>query len=183
MKIKIQEGFPEMANLGISTIAVVLNELFGKYDQYTEPEEAEKVSTGLISMPIVAYEPRRINLKTTAIKNTHLDARFAVYSKKEEETKECLRFILKKRHITKEEFLKQLPAMIQQGALDTEGQYQFIDFIHKLSGIPADNIQYFYNPVTCEGYVMHCMAIIHEFGKEDNVYCTATTYMSIQVNK
>lgn len=183
MNIKIEEGFPEVANLGISTIAVVLNDLFKEYGQSDEPKDAVKVSTGLVSMPIVAYLPSRLNLKTTAIKNTHLDGRFSVYSKQEDDARPCGRFILEKRHITKEEFLKQIPKMVLEASFNHEPDFHLVDLIQKLDGIYADQTNFFYNLVTCEGYVMHCMAIIHEYGKKDNPYCVGTTYLSIQVNK
>lgn len=172
-----------MANIGISTLAVVLQDLFGKGDQFDEIEQAEKCSTGQVIMPIMAYEPHRIYLKSKAIKNTFLNARYAVYSKQPNEAKQCLRFIREDRHITKEEFAKMLPAPMRDATFEKEGEDTVLDFIFRLAGTQSDRVKFFYNVADGTGYNIHCMAVTHEFGEEDNPYCTATVYMSIEVGK
>lgn len=164
-------------------IALVLKKLFGKESQFDSIEDASVRSTGQVVMPIMAYEPRRIKLKTTAIKDTYCNARFSVFSKLLEDTKECSRFILPKREITKEELLDKLPNQIKDANFDYEEQHTFFDLIQTLSAIPADKVAFFYNAVVCEGNITYCVAIIHQFGKEEDPYCVCTCYFSISVNK
>lgn len=183
LKIKIKEGLDEAANVAISSIAVVLHGLFGSSDQFHSIEDAEKVSSGQVIMPIVAYEPKRINLKTTAIKNTFLNARYSVYSKMPEEPKKCSRFILEKRHLTKDELLKALPAQIRDATFEIDGEQTFLDVLCELEGIKSDRVHFFYDPVPAEGYVIHPIAVIHEFGKVEDPYCIATAYFSIEISK
>lgn len=183
MKIIIHPDFNEVANVGIAEIAVVLNNLFGKYEQVDTLEEVEKVCQGPVIMPIMAFGPLLIHLKTKAIKNTHLVGRFSVYSKKPEEEKECLRFILKERCISKEEMLENILPAVRDATFVKDGDETLADFLIKVGSIKSDNVSYFHNTVTCEGLVSHCIAVIHEYGEKNNPFCTATAYFRIDVNK
>lgn len=183
MNIIIHPDFKEVANVGISEIAVILNDLFGKYEQINTLEEAEKVCQGQVVMPIMAFGPLQIHLKTKAIKNTYLVGRFSVYSKQPENQKECLRFILKERCVSREEVLEKILPAVRDASFEKDGDETIADIITKLGTIKSDKVSYFYNPVTCEGLVSHCIAVIHEFGEADKPYCVATAYFKIDVNK
>ncbi len=172
-----------MANLAISAMAVLLNELFGGYEQPISLEDAEKVSTGQVILPIVAYGPKAIQLKTTAIKNTFCNARLAVYSKQPDNLKQCLRFINKEREITKQQLIDNIPTSVREAHFDFEGIYALINVLSSLEGIKSDRVSFFYNPCPGEGIVTHCVAVIHEFGEEGNPFCVATTYFSIEIGK
>lgn len=172
-----------MANLAISAMAVLLNELFGGYEQPTSLEDAEKVSTGQVILPIIAYGPKAIQLKTTAIKNTFCRARLAVYSKAPNDPKQCLRFINKEREITKQQLIDNLPTSLREAHFDFEQMYTLISVISSLEGIKSDRVSFFYNPCPGEGSVTHCIAVIHEFGEEGNPFCVASVYFSIEIGK
>jgi hypothetical protein len=183
MKIKIKEGLAEMANIGISTLAVVLQDLFGKGDQFADVEDAEKNQADLVIMPIMAYEPHRIYLKSKAIKNTFLNARYSVYSKQPEDKRQCGRFIREDRHISKEEFVQQLPQSIRDATFEKEGEDTVLDFILRLASAQSDRVKFFYNLANGVGYDIHCMAVTHEYGEEGNPYLVSTVYMSVEVGK
>lgn len=169
--------------MGIAEIAVILNNLFGKYEQVDALEEVEKVCQGPVVMPIMAFGPLQILLRTKAIKNTNLIGRFSVYSKKPEEQKECLRFILKERYIPREEMLLDMLPAVRDATFNQDSDETLGDVLTKIGSIKSDKVSYFYNAVTCEGVVSHCMAVIHEFGEKDNPHCVATVYLRVDVNK
>lgn len=169
--------------MGIAEIAVILNNLFGKYEQVDTLEEVEKVCQGPVIMPIMAFGPLQIHLKTKAIRNTSLVGRFSVFSKKPEDKKKCLRFILKERYISREEVLEKILPAVRDATFVKDGDETLGDVLTKLGSIKADKVSYFYNPIACEGLVSHCIAVIHEFGEENNPYCVATTYLKVDVNK
>jgi hypothetical protein len=183
MKIKIKEGLPEMANVGISSMAVVLKDVFLVYGQFHDIEDAEKVSDGQVIMPIVAYEKKRINLKTTPVRNTFCNARFAVFSKDPKSPRTCARFIWKKRHIDKQTLIDQMPTSLREGTLDNDGMLPLINLLSILENIESDRVAFFYVPMPAEGYVTHCIAVIHEFGPEEDPYAVATAYLSVEMNK
>jgi hypothetical protein len=183
LKIKIKEGLPEMANVGISSMAVVLKDVFIVYDQFHDIEDAEKVSDGQVIMPIVAYEKKRINLKTTSIRNTFCNARLSVLSKDPASTRPCARFVWKKHHIDKQKLIDEMPISLREGTLDKEGMMPLINLLSILENIPSDRVAFFYSPMPGEGYVTHCIAVIHEFGPEDDPYAIATAYLSVEINK
>jgi hypothetical protein len=183
MQIKLQEGLAEIASLAISSIAILLHELFGSHVQVSSLEAAEKVSTGPVILPILACGPKAIKLKTTAIKNTFCNGRLAVYSKQLNDVKECCRFVHKERHLTKEKFIAELPVALREATFAVEDSRTLLDFIIIIANIPSDRVAFFYDPEPCEGTVTHCIGIIHEFGEETKPYCVATTYLSIEINK
>ena len=183
MHIKILSDFPESANVGIAEIAVILNDLFGGYEQVTALEEAQEVCQGQVVMPIMAFGPLQVLLRTKAIKNTNLIGRFSVYSKKPEDQKECLRFILKERYIPREEMLLAMLPAVRDATFKQDSDETLGDVLTKLGSIKSDKVSYFYNPVTCEGFVSHCMAVIHEFGEEGPPYCVVTAFFKVDVNK
>lgn len=176
-------GFPEAANISITTIAVVLNELFGKYTQFNSLEETEEVSTGQLTLPLLAFEQVRLYLKSTSIKNTYLVGRLSVYSKQPEDEKPCNRFILEHRCKSLEEILKLIPAPIKDATFIKDGDITLMDILLKLSGIPGDKISYFYSLNNCEGVNTHCLAVVHEFGKENDPLCVVTSYFKVDVTK
>lgn len=183
MHIKILSDFTESANVGIAEIAVILNNLFGKYEQVDTLEEVEKVCQGPVIMPIMAFGPLQILLRTKAIKNTNLVGRFTVYSKKPEDQKECLRFILKERYVPREEMLLDMLPAVRDATFKHDSDETIGDVLTKIGSIKSDKVSYYYNPFTCEGFVSHCMAVIHEFGEEGSPYCVATTYFRVDINK
>ena len=183
MNIIIHPGFQEVAYVGISEIAVILNDLFGGYEQVTALEEAQEVCQGQVVMPIMAFGPLQILLRTKAIKNTNLIGRFSVYSKKPEDTKECLRFILKERYVSREEMLLDMLPAVRDAVFTKDSDETLGDLLTKIGSIKSDKVSYFYNPVTCEGFVSHCMAVIHEFGEEGSPYCVCTSYFKVDVSK
>lgn len=183
MHIKILSDFTESANVGIAEIAVILNNLFGKYEQVDTLEEVEKVCQGPVIMPIMAFGPLQILLRTKAIKNTNLVGRFAVYSKKPEDQKECLRFILKERYVPREEMLLDMLPAVRDATFKHDSDETIGDVLTKIGSIKSDKVSYYYNPFTCEGFVSHCMAVIHEFGEEDNPHCVCTSYFKVDVSK
>ena len=183
MNILVEEGFTEIASLAVSNIPNILQSLFGGYIQETTLEDLMKAQHGQVLLPAVQFIPKRIELKTKAIKNTFCNALYTTYSKYPEAKTECSRFILKNKELTKEAFVEKLPPLIGGALFDIENDHTFLDFINLLEGIPADRIAYWYNPTQCEGYVSHGIAIIYEFGKEENPYCVSTVYFTIQVTK
>lgn len=164
-------------------MAVVLKDVFLVYGQFHDIEDAEKVSDGQVIMPIVAYEKKRINLKTTAIRNTFCNARFAVFSKDPASPRPCARFIWKKHHIDKEKLFADMPVALRDGTLDEEKMFALQDLLSRLGAIESDRVAYFYSPMPGEGYVTHCIAVIHEFGPENDPYAVATAYLSVEINK
>lgn len=183
MNILVEEGFATIASQAVSTIATVLQGLFGGYIQESTIEDLKKVRHGQVLLPAVQFIPKRIELKTKAIKNTFCNALYTTYSKYPEAKESCGRFILKEKELTKEAFIEKLPQAIGLALFNVEYEHTFLDFITTLTSIPADRIAYSYNPVQCEGYVTHCISVIFEFGKEENPYCVSTTYFTIQVTK
>lgn len=164
-------------------MAVVLKDLFVTYGQFHEIEDAEKVSDGQVIMPIVAYEKKRINLKTTSIRNTFCNARFAVFSKDPASPRPCCRFVFKKRHIDKQKLIDEMPISLREGTFDLEGMFPLINLLSILENIESDRVAFFYSPMPGEGYVTHCIAVIHEFGPENDPYAVATAYLSVEINK
>jgi hypothetical protein len=183
MNIIIHPDCKEVANVGIVEIAVILNEKFGKYEQSTTLEETEKVCHGPVVLPIMAFGPLQILLKSKAIKNTHLVGRLAVYSKKPEDTSECLRFILKESCCILEEVLEKIPPVVRDAIFRIDEDETLGDFLVKLGSIKSDNVSYFYSTVTCEGLDSHCMAVVHEFGNGNNPYCVCTSYFRVDIGK
>lgn len=183
MNFKIMSGFAEEANIGITAIAVVLNEVFKKYEQPVSLEEVEKISPGQLILPIMAYEHRRIHLKTKAIKNTFCEARFIAYSKQPDAKQACSRFIFAEKCVTREAAIDAMAVPIRDAHFDKEGEETIVDLISRLGGIKSDKVSYFYCPVTCEGVITHAIAVVHEFGPEGDPFCVATAYFSISVGK
>lgn len=185
MHIKILEGFAQIANLAINSIAHVLYDLFGSYTQFDTLDVVETVSKGQVVLPILAYGPKPIYLKSTAIRNTVCKARFAVYSKMPEKEEQCSRFLHKERHLTKEAFLEALPTSLREASFTfDEGENRtFIDFLSIISNIKSDRVAFFYDPEPGEGYITNCIGVIHEFGEEHNPYCVATAYFSVEIGK
>lgn len=178
MNIKISEGLAEIANIGISSIAIVLTGLFKRYTQASLIDAAEKLTTGQVVLPILLFEPIKLQLKSKTFKTTTCDARFIVYSKQPDSPDECLRFIHAERCIDKGPFLEKIPAAILDAFTDAENESTLLDLISTLSGIDADKVTYFYSAIQCDYVTTHSIGIVHEFGK-DSPYCTATTYLSI----
>ncbi len=199
MLVKMSEDFAEKAQLSLSSIMVVLKEVFAKYEQPGTLEDLQKVSGGPVMMPIVQFEPHRIHLKNNSIKNTHCEARFVVYSKRPDETipaeKEgdaptikkappCARFIHAERCISsREEMFKKVPGPVLNASFDHDGECTLEQLLVTLGAIPADKVSFFYTPCTCEGVITHSLAVVHEFLKEDEVEAVFTTYFSINVSK
>lgn len=183
MNIIIGEDLAQETSVCLSSIMVVLRELFLKYEQPTKLEDAQKVSTGQVIMPIVVFEPRRLRLKNNSIKNTFCHARFSVYSKRPGESKECLRYVLPERCGEREAVLKKIPPSIRDAHFDEDGELSLERLLCTLDGIKADKVTYFYSPCTCEGAITHALAAVHEFHADEDVTCVMTSYFSISVSK
>lgn len=183
MNIIIKPGFAEEANVGIAEIAVILNKLFKKYEQLGSLEEVATLSTGQVVMPILAFEPIPLYLKSNAIRNPHLHGRFAVYSKLPEDSKPCTRFILANRYKTQEAIIKELPVAIRDATFVKDGEEAIVDILLMLGAVKADKVSYFYSLTNCEGTNNHSFAVIHEYGKEGDPFCVATSYFSVEINK
>jgi hypothetical protein len=212
MHIKLSEEMPEEANVSLSSIIVVLKELFDKYTQATTIADAEKVSDGPspVILPIVAFKPRRIKLKNNGIKNTFCEARLVAYSRamteeeyrtaREQEIKEggkpkdelpisfrelpCARFIHEYRCCEDlNELFKQVPVAVRHAYFDEDDEHTVERVLAALGGVKSDKVSYFYNPCTCEGVITHSLAVIHEFGSIDNPWLIVTSYFSINVSK
>lgn len=197
MLIKLDPSLPESTNISLTAAFVVLKEVFGKYEQLATLKQAEEVSKGPVVMPIVAFAPRRVKLKNNGIKNTFCEARFAVYSKRPDETIppkeegekptiktfECLRYIHGHRTGERETTLKSMPAPVRDAHFDEDGILTIGNLVDQLGGVPADKISFFYNPVTCEGVVTHCVAVVHEFGPTEDPQVVITSYLSINISK
>ncbi|BAW19280.1 hypothetical protein [Ralstonia phage RP31] len=180
MNIKIDPAFPEVANIGLTSIAVVLNDLFKKYEQTSSLEDAIAVSHGLFALPFLKYQEKRIHLKGSSSKKvTYCSARLVAYSKKPDDERECLRFLHAHRCVEKEEVLKQIPALVREAHFDADGEITFHQLLDTLSGIKADKINYHYSSCTCEGSTSYRIGVVHEFGPEGNPYCTVTCYFVI----
>jgi hypothetical protein len=184
MIIKISEGVAGPVSACIAEMAVILNNVFHSYDQSTELEVAEKVSSGPIVMPLMVFKKVPLYLNTTKnAKETTCGARLAVYSKQPESKEPCLRFILEKSYLLKEEMLKRVVGSVKNATFDKEQESTLADFIAILGSLKSDKVSYFYSPVSMENVIQHCMAVIHEFGQEDNPFCVATAYFTILTEK
>lgn len=183
MIIKLDPSLSEAEQVCISTVPVLLQQVMGVYEQVTEFAETELVSLGLTVLPIVAYGPHRFSLKSKTIRNPIIHARFAVYSKKPEEERQCGRFVNDESTGTLEEVLEKMPVPIREGYFDLDGESTLAVLLSALSGVKADRVKFMYSPVTCEGVISHCVAVVYEFGPDKNPNTVVTAYFNIIVGK
>lgn len=183
MIIKLDPAFPEVANVGLTSIAVVLNDLFKKYEQTSSLEDACAVSNGLFAMPFLKYQEKRLQLKTTSVKKmARCSARLIAYSKKPDVEGECLRLIHANRCHEKEEALKQIPAPVREAHFDSEGDVTISQLLDTLGGIVADKVSYYYGVCACDGLTSYRIAVVHEYGSGEP-YCTVTSYIVIDTGE
>lgn len=187
MNITIDPTFPAAANIGLTSIAIVLNDLFKKYEQPTSLLDACKVSKGFFVLPFLVFQEKRIHLKGTSSKKvTKCSARLIAYSKKpdinDKAEDECLRFIHANRCYDKEEIFKQIPNQIREAHFDEDGEATITRLLDALGGIKADKVSYYYSACVCDGAASYRIAVVHDFGT-DKPYCTVTSYIVINGEK
>lgn len=183
MDILIKPGLAEVANVGITQIAVILNQIFKKYDQPSSVKDAEVLSSGQVIMPIMAFEAVPLYLKSSAAKGKHVTilATLSVYSKQPDDPRPCSSFILPERH--KEDIWEDAPTALRDATFKSDSDETLQDLFINLSSIPAEKISYFYNTIACEGTTYYGLAVIHEFGKVGDPYCVCTSYFKVEVAK
>lgn len=182
MNIIIEEGFPEIASKAISAMAVILNEAFGSYLQLGTLELSKSVRHGGAIVPLTQYK-KDIVLKTKTPKTIPCNCVFTVFSKYPETPYECARMIVPSKHVEEEVVFEHLSNAIKDALFDSEETSTFMDLLYKLEGVESDRKHFYYTPTACEDGIIHCVAVIHEFGQENNPYCVVTAYFPLKVSK
>lgn len=182
MNIKIDPDCPVAVNIGVTSIAVVLNDLFKGYEQSSTLEDEASVSQGVLVMPLLKYKPRTLNFKGNGTKMACCTARLIVYSKESDTTRDCLRMIHPHRCHDKVKVLKEIPSNVREASFDEDGEITFSQLLDTLSCIDGDKINYHYNVYTGEGATMYRVGVVYEFTSTDHPCCIATAYFAIDVN-
>lgn len=174
------EDLADIANVGITAMAVLLKDLFKGYEQLTPLDVAASVSTGQVVLPIMAFSPLEIKLKTKIPKAVKCHTRLVVYSKNPKEPEPCSRFVHEHVCTDRTKFLEEVPNAVLEANINDE--YTLLDLVTTLSAVVSDKVSFFYNTSTCEGIITYQIMVVHEFGK-DNPYCISTAYLYIEVTK